>query len=199
MDFLPKQITELVESLTTLPGVGRKTAERYAFFLLRSDPHTAQKLSDNLKNIEKGFSLCRECQIYSENEICPICSNPNRENIICVVAEPLDVVAFEEVGGYQGKYHILHGLITPIEGIGPEDLKIHELITRIKKDNPEEIIIALDADMRGEATAVYISTQLKDTDIKISRLAQGLPQGGEIGYTDPETLSRAIRERRDFN
>ncbi len=199
MQFLPQSILELVESLKALPGVGQKTAERYAFFLLRSNPILSEKIAKNLNEIKSGFLLCKECQNYSDTEICPICSNHSRSNeIICVVAEPLDILAFESVNFFDGKYHILHGLIKPIDGISPGDLKIDELLDRVSLGGVKEIILALDTDLPGEATAVYIAGQLKEFDLKITKLAQGLPQGGEIGYTDTETLSRALRARSEF-
>jgi len=199
MQFLPSSILELIEALRSLPGVGQKTAERYAFFLLRQNPLIARKLSGSLQKIERGFPLCTCCQNYAENELCSLCSDPNRNHrLVCVVAEPLDVVALEEAGGFQGTYHVLHGLINPIEGISPDELKIEALLTRIEKDQVSEIILALDSDLTGEATAVYLARQIKPLGVKITRLAQGLPQGGEIGYTDPDTLARALDERREF-
>lgn len=199
MQFLPSSITELIEALRSLPGVGQKTAERYAFFLLRSNPIIARKLGISLQKIESGFALCTCCQNYAEEEICPLCSDPNREHkLVCVVAEPLDIVALEEAGGFRGTYHVLHGLINPIEGISPDDLKIAQLLERVQKENVTEIILALDSDLTGEATAVYLAKKLREMGIKVTRLAQGLPQGGEIGYTDPDTLARALNERREF-
>lgn len=199
MQFLPPAITELIEALRGLPGVGQKTAERYTFFLLRQNPLAGRKIADSLQAVGQGFSLCAKCQNYTETEICPLCADPSRDSqMLCVVAEPLDIVSFENAAGYRGLYHVLHGLIAPMEGVGPEDLKIQELLQRVPAEGITEVILALDTDLSGEATAVYISRALKELSIKVTRLAQGLPQGGEIGYTDPDTLSRALNERREF-
>lgn len=199
MQFLPKSITELIEALRSLPGVGQKTAERYAFFLLRAKPIISRKLANSLQTLEKGFALCEVCQNYTEAKICPVCADANRDRtLVCVVAEPLDIVALEEAGGFHGTYHVLHGLINPIEGITPDDLKITALLERLQSDQVTEVILALDSDLTGEATAVYLAQKIKPFNIRVTRLAQGLPQGGEIGYTDPDTLARALNERREF-
>lgn len=199
MQFLPPQILELKEALRALPGVGERTAERYVFYLLRQDRLLTEKLLTALTGIREGFDHCPTCQNYTTTNPCPLCSDPRRDpSTIAVVAEPLDIVLLEQTGGYHGSYHVLHGRIEPLRGIGVQDLKIPQLLQRVQTGEVKEVILALDSDLPGEATSAYLAKELSSTSARITRLAQGIPQGGEIGYLDPETLTRALRERRDF-
>ena len=198
---LPEPIRILIDTFSRLPGIGPKTASRLTFYLLRTHEDLSQDLADALDNLKSKTTFCQTCfnfTIAGQNE-CEICASKNRqESIICVVEEPLDVLALERTAGFSGKYHVLHGALSPIEGIGPEDLKIHQLIERVQIGHIEEIIIATNPSMEGDYTASYLGKKIKPFGIRITRLARGLPVGGDLEYADQNTLLRALNGRQEI-
>jgi recombination protein RecR len=196
--LLPTQITKAIEEFSKLPGIGPKSAERLTFHLLRSSKANPENLGKALIDIKKELKYCRTCQMVTLEEECGICKNASRDRgIILVVEDPLDVVAFEKVG-FKGLYHVLHGVLSPIDGMGPEQLRMKELIDRAKKGGIDEVIIATNPDVEGEATAGYIRTQLAAFVPKITRLAHGLPMGADIEFADQITLREALSGRRSL-
>jgi recombination protein RecR len=196
MSATPAPVLKLIDEFSRLPGIGPKTASRLTFFLLRAAPEQSTALADALKALHEKIIFCSRCFNITEMDPCPICADENRDRrIICVVEEPLDVLAIERTRDYHGLYHVLHGAIAPVEGIGPEDLKIAELIDRTRKEEIKEIIVATNPNMEGEATAMYMLRQLEGSDIAVTRLARGLPVGGDLEYADEVTLSRALAGR----
>lgn len=196
---LPSSILNLVNEFNRLPGVGPKTAERYAFYLVKQSKTTTDKFIQALTNLKNNIKLCSECFDFSEQNPCTICADAQRDKkIICVVAENADLLALEKTNQFKGVYHVLGGYINRIDNIGPEQLKIKELIARIKKNNAQELILGLDANIEGETTALYINKELKPLNIKITRLARGLPMGSDIEYADEITLSSALSGRREI-
>lgn len=201
MAILPAPVQNLINALERLPGIGPKSASRLAFFLLRADNVIAQQLADALTNLKNNTGLCHTCFniTLAEQDTCEICASTNRdESIICVVEEPLDVLAIEGTGGFNGKYHVLHGVLSPIDGIGPEDLKIAPLVKRLKSGKIIEIILATNPSMEGDATALYLRQQILPLGIRITRLARGLPIGGDLEYTDQNTILKALAGRQDI-
>jgi recombination protein RecR len=190
-------IKRLVQHLARLPGIGEKTATRLAFHLVRSPPQQVRDLATALGDVLERVRLCSVCMNLTEEDPCSICSEPRREpGIICVVASPTDLVAIERGGYYKGRYHVLHGLLSPLEGIGPEDLRVAELVRRCGgPDTVSEVILATSASVEGEATAVYLARLLKPLGVKVSRIASGIPVGGELEYADQATLARAMSGR----
>lgn len=200
--LLPDPIQRLIDALSKLPGVGPKTASRLTFHLLRNDGSLPDELSAALAGLRSGTATCRQCfNITSAGrELCVICDNPERDRtVVCVVEEPLDVLALERTGGYRGLYHVLGGALSPIEGIGPDDLKITELLLRAKAGGIEEIIVATNPSMEGDATAMYLQQQAAPLGARMTRLARGLPMGGDLEYADQSTLLRALAGRQDLN
>jgi recombination protein RecR len=194
---LARPVADLIEVLSRLPGIGPKTASRLTFFLLREPDGLALALAGALAALHEGTVQCERCFNIAEHSPCPICSDPARDqDTICVVEEPLDVLAVERTGAYRGVYHILHGALSPIEGIYPEKLRIAELVERVRTTSPREIILATNPSLEGENTAAYIHQQLLKAGIPITRLARGLPVGGDLEYTDEVTLARALEGRR---
>lgn len=194
--LLPPQIKKVIEEFSKLPGVGAKSAERLTFFLLRSSKAEPGNLSKALKELKEGIRYCTQCQMVSVHDLCPICSDTSRDHtLILVTEEPLDVVAFEK-SGYQGVYHVLHGVLSPIDGMGPEQLKLKELIDRCTTGEVQELIVATDPDVEGEATAVFLQRELSAHVPMITRLAHGLPSGAEIEFADQVTLREAVAGRR---
>lgn len=199
MSLLPQSVKDLINEFSRLPGIGPKTAARLVFYLLKQPEEESLKFGEILKNLKKEINLCPTCFTLIQNNYCPFCDNVNRESkIICVVEEPLDIIALEKTKEYQGLYHVLHGAISPMEGIGPENLKIPELVKRVKKNKPEEIIIATNPSLEGEATAMYLRRVLKDFEIKLSRLGRGLSTDAELEYVDEITLVNALQGRKKF-
>lgn len=201
MSVLPRALQKLIDSLGTLPGVGPRTAERYAYHLLRSDQRKASDIAHHLQKLHESIGYCKKTFALVEKgqELSPLYTSPTRnKKLIAVVAEPFDVVALENAGGFSGTYHVLGGLISPIDGIGPEQLHITELIKRVAEDDVEEVILATNASVEGESTALYIQKQLVDSGIKLSRLARGLPVGIDLEYADQVTLSRALEGRTEL-
>ena len=190
--------SRLCAQLAKLPGVGRKSAQRMAYYLLSQPEDQVQALADAITNARTKVHECRICGNYTDQDICSICADERRDgSTLCVVRDPRDVAAIERMRDYNGKYHVLHGIISPMEGIGPDDIRIRELMARL--NGVHEVILATNPDIEGEATAAYIARLLKPfTDIKVTRIAHGVPIGGDLEYTDEVTLSRAIRGRTEF-
>lgn len=190
-------IQDLIDELGRLPGIGPKSAQRIAFHIIQSERVDISRLADVLRTVKERVKFCTECGNISEEELCRICRDPRRDQtLICVVEESKDVIAIEKTREFRGKYHVLGGAISPIDGIGPENLRIRELMVRLAATEIQEIIIATDPNLEGEATATYLSRLLKPLGIKVSRLASGLPVGGDLEYADEVTLGRAFEGRR---
>jgi len=201
MSVTPIPVTKLIDEFSRLPGIGPKTASRLTFYLLRNPAERAISLSEALRELHEKVLFCSRCFNIAESDPCSVCSNEQRDqSLICVVEEPLDVLAIERTRDYHGLYHVLHGAIAPAEGIGPEDLKIAELVGRIQaSETPvREIIVATNPNLEGEATAMYIARQLEGQHVKLTRLARGLPMGGDLEYADEITLSRALSGRSEM-
>lgn len=197
---LPQAIKSLVEQFSQLPGIGTKTAERFVFYLLKKNPEELKRFAEIINQLKASIQTCSVCQNFAETNPCFICQDHNRDqNTICVVAEPTDLAAIEKTGDYRGLYHVLNGVLNPIEGITPDRLKIEELIKRIKEKKPKEIILALNPDIEGEATSLYLNKLLKALDVKVTRLAKGLPLGSDLEYADQATLSSALANRRNID
>jgi recombination protein RecR len=201
MPILPAPVTNLTNALERLPGIGPKSASRLTFFLLRSPEEISRQLADALLALKSSTAFCKTCfNITNSNQDnCDVCANPKRVNgSICVVEEPLDVIAIESTAAFSGRYHVLHGVLSPIEGIGPEHLRIRELLERLRTEPVTEIILATNPSMEGDATALYLKQQLGQLGIRITRLARGLPAGGDLEYADQTTLLRALAGRQDM-
>ncbi len=201
MALLPEPLQRLTEAFERLPGIGPKTASRLAFFILKAPDQVSSELADALLGLRASIGTCPICfNITLANQArCEICADEHRDgSIICVVEDPMDVLAIERAGAFQGKYHVLHGALSPIEGIGPDDLRIRELEERVKAGGINEIIIATNPSMEGDATALYLKKQLAAYPLHITRLARGLPVGGDLEYTDQTTILRALAGRQDM-
>ena len=198
MDYFGTHIGKLIEELSRLPGVGMKTAQRLAFHIINLPDQKAENLAHAILSAKKNTKYCEKCYTITDNVLCPICSSEKRDKkTIMVVEESRDMAAYERTKQYRGLYHILHGAISPLLGIGPNDIKMRELLLRVESDNDiDEIILATNSTVEGEATAVYLSKILKPTGIKITRIASGVPVGGDLEYVDEITLSRALEGRR---
>ncbi len=195
----PTAVTDLITELKRLPGIGQKTAERLSFFLMRGPREKAGKLARAIVNIKDKVILCSNCHGITEKDPCGICSDPHRDpHQICVVEEPYDVYVIENMGEYKGKYHVLMGVISPLDGIGPQDLTAEELFKKIGDQQVEEVILATNPDMEGESTAIYLAKQLKPLGVKVTRIACGLPVGGDIEYADPVTLQKSLEGRTEM-
>ena len=202
MTGLPDPVQKLINAFERLPGIGPKSASRLTFHLLRSPEELSRQLADAVANLKSATSLCEKCFniTVSGQIVCDICSNPKRDgSILCIVEEPLDVLALERTGGYNGHYHVLHGVLSPIEGIGPEDLKIRQLMERISSGVIREIILATNPSMEGDATALYLKQQITPFGLRVTRLARGLPMGGDLEYADQNTLLRALAGRQEMD
>jgi len=193
-------IQDLIDELGRLPGIGPKSAQRIAFHIIQSERVDVTRLADVLRTVKERVKFCTECGNISEEDLCRICQDPRRDaSIICVVEEPKDVMAIEKTREFRGKYHVLGGAISPIDGVGPENLRIRELMIRLGNTEIQELIIATDPNLEGEATASYLIRQIKPLGVKVSRLASGLPVGGDLEYADEVTLGRAFEGRRTIN
>lgn len=198
MSVLPPALTNLIDAFGSLPGVGPRTAERYAYFLVKRDPHAARQLADSLEHVHEGIAYCKKTYalIPAGQEFSDLYTDPRRDKrVVAVVADPFDIVALEKTGQFHGTYHVLGGLVSPIDGVGPEQLHIAELIARIDEDAVTEIILATNASVEGESTALYIQQQVGQRTVTISRLARGLPIGVDLEYADQITLGRALEGR----
>ena len=197
MNYYGSYITRLIEELSSLPGIGTKSAQRLAFYIINMPEEKAKALSESIIKAKENIKYCSVCCNLSDSDVCPVCSNPKRDkSVIMVVEDPRDMAAYEKTKEYKGVYHVLHGAISPMTGVGPNDIKIKELLERTQKEPPQEIIIATNPNVEGEATAMYISRLIKPLGITVSRIANGLPVGGDLEYVDEVTLSRALEGRR---
>lgn len=196
MEVYIEPIGRLINEFSKLPGVGKKSAQRYAYKIISMTESEAQEFASAILNVKKKVKYCTVCGNFTEREVCDICRERDRRTI-CVVKEPKDVIALEKLHEYKGVYHVLHGVINPIEGVGPNDIRIRELLSRVNEGGIEEVILATNPDVEGDATAMYIAKLLKPLGIKCTRLAHGIPIGSEIEYTDDVTLSRAFVERKE--
>ena len=199
--LLPEPLQDLINAFSRLPGIGPKTASRLTFYLLRSADDLSQDLAEALVALKSGTAYCPVCFniTVAGRQVCEVCEDPARQNgVLCVVEEPLDVLALERTDGFQGSYHVLHGALSPIEGIGPDDLRIRELIGRVKAGGVREIILATNPSMEGDATAMYLQQQLAPYEVRVTRLARGLPVGGDLEYADQNTLLRALAGRQEM-
>ncbi|HSI72036.1 MAG TPA: recombination mediator RecR [Fimbriimonas sp.] len=194
-----RPLAELIAELEKLPGVGPKSAQRLAYHLLRVPDHEANRLADSIRNAKAKLRFCAACQNISEAELCEICRDPRRDrSTLCIVAEPRDITALERINEYKGGYHVLHGLLSPMDAIGPEQLRIRELLARLAESDVHEVILATNPTIEGDATALYLAKLLKPAGIKVTRLAHGMPVGGELDYADSATLLSALEYRREI-
>ena len=192
-------VQALIDELGRLPGIGPKSAQRIAFHLLRVDPADARRLAAAIVDAKERVTWCRQCFNISEGELCVYCRDDRRDSrVLCVVEEPRDIVAIERTGEFKGRYHVLQGAISPIEGVGPEQLRIKELLARIERDGVDEVILATNPNIEGEATAMYLARLLKPLGVRVTRIASGLPVGGDLEYADEVTLGRALEGRREI-
>ncbi len=199
MDGYSNSVKVLIDCFAALPGVGRKTASRLAFHVVRMDKQKAAKFAEAIVNVAENIKHCNICQNISDEDICPICSDDGRDSaIICVVERPRDIPSIEKTREFKGLYHVLHGLISPIDGIGPEEIKVKELVNRVASSDVSEVIMATNPTVEGEATALYIARLLEPFGVTVTRLAFGLPVGGDLEYADEITLTRAIEGRREI-
>lgn len=198
MDYYSSQISKLIEELSSLPGIGSKSAQRLAFHILNMPMEQVQKLSSVILEAREKVRYCQQCYTMTDNDLCPICRNANRDHkTIMVVEDTRDLAAYEKTNKYEGVYHVLHGAISPMLGIGPNDIKLKELMQRLQED-VDEVIIATNSSLEGETTAMYISKLIKPTGIKVSRIASGVPVGGDLEYIDEMTLYRALEGRTEL-
>jgi recombination protein RecR len=200
--LLPESLQSLINALERLPGIGPKSASRLAFYFLRAPEEFSQDWASALANLKANTTLCQECFNITEagRERCEICESSQRDRgLVCVVEEALDVLALERTDGYKGKYHVLQGVLSPIEGIGPDDLKIKQLIARVGRGEIKEVILATNPSMEGDATALYLQQHLEPLGVRVTRLARGLPVGGDLEYADQNTLLRALAGRQEMN
>jgi recombination protein RecR len=199
MKYIPNSVQKVIEAFNKLPGIGSKTAERLAFYLLKKPDSDVEQFGQALLDMKKGLLFCRNCYNLSTEENCAICRDGNRQKeVICVVEDVLDLIALEKTSDYTGFYHVLHGIISPVEGVGPEELTIGELIRRVEAGGIQEVIFALNPSMEGEATAAYIMRALQPMGVKVTRIARGIPVGGNLEYADSQTLKRALEGRMDY-
>ena len=200
MNGFPAALERLSEQFARLPGIGGKTAQRLAFHVMALSETEAQEFADAIVQAKHEIHTCPVCQNMTDREVCPICGDPQRDrSVICVVAEPRDVIAMERAREYRGVYHVLHGVISPLNHVGPNDIRVRELLTRLGDGSVKEIIMATNPDTEGEATAMYISRLLRPLEVKVTRLAYGIPMGSQLEYADDVTLLRALQGRREID
>ena len=199
MELFAPPVERLIEEFAKLPGIGQKTAQRLAFHVLDLPKEDAERFADAIREAKAKTFTCRRCQNLTDSEICPICSDKTRnQKVICVVAEPRDVIAMERSREYTGVYHVLHGVISPLNHVGPDDIRIRELLARLQDGSVQEVIMATNPDTEGEATAMYLSRLLRPIGVKVTRLAYGIPVGSQLEYADEVTLLRALKGRREM-
>lgn len=195
-------IQRLIRELSRLPGIGQKTATRLAFHVLRSPAQQARDLAAALIEVKDKIRLCSVCMNLTETDPCALCQDPSRDpHLLCVIAQPPDLLAIERTSSFRGRYHVLHGVLSPLDGIGPDDLRLRELLTRLQGEEPEpieEVIVATSPNVEGEATAMYVARMLKPLGLRVTRIASGLPIGGDLEYADGVTIARALEVRRDM-
>jgi recombination protein RecR len=196
MQVMPPPLERLIQDLNRLPGIGKKTASRLAMHIMRGSAEEARTLAADLAELHTSVKLCSSCYIFSETDPCKICSDPSRSrDVVCVVEGPDDLIAIEKTGAYQGLYHILHGVLAPMDGVGPEEIKVNELVDRIRREKINEVLLATSSTVPGEATASYLARMLQSEKVKVTRLACGIPMGMDIKYADEVTLAKAIETR----
>ncbi len=199
MTYYAEPIARLLEELERLPGVGPKSAQRIAYHLLKGDDETAGRLADSIVEVKRRIHFCARCFNFASDDLCEYCGDPQRdESIICVVEEPRDVVAIERTGEFRGYYHVLQGSISPMDGIGPEQLRVTELVRRLEDGSVAELVIATNPNVEGETTALYLARLIKPLGVRVTRIASGLPVGGDLEYADEVTLGRALEARREM-
>lgn len=195
----PEPVTRLIEAFSQLPGIGPKTASRLTYYLLRRPPEQSQALAEALRALKEKTVFCATCFNITELSPCAVCRDEGRDrSMLCVVEEPLDVLALERTGEFRGLYHVLHGVISPVDGIGPDELRISELMARLRAEPAREVLLATNPNLEGEATAMYLARLLQPTGVRLTRLARGLPVGGDLEYADAVTLSRALQGRQEI-
>lgn len=196
MDIYPPSLGNLIEQFSKLPGIGKKSAERLALYVLRSPKELAEKLSQSLLEVKENIKFCSVCFNFTDKDPCPICSDQRRANgILCVVEEPGDQLAIEKSGSFSGRYHILQGVLSPLDGVGAEDLRIAELMSRLRRENIKEVILAINPTVEGEATVSYLTDLLKGKDLRVTRIALGIPLGGDLKYIDSMTIKSSMDNR----
>ncbi len=196
MEKYPEPLEQLIQELKKLPSVGRVTAERLAFYLLNQEPEEVQRLSEALLQVKERIHPCAECFNYAQEKLCPVCNDPKRDrSIICVVSHPQELLKLERTDGYHGLYHVLGGLLSPVNDVHPEDLRIEELLQRLRRGGVREVILALDPVVEGEATGMYLARAIKPLSIKVSQIAHGVPMGRDLEFADEITLNRALQGR----
>jgi len=199
MTSQPDPMTSLIKALSMLPGIGEKTAARLAFHILRAPASEAATLAESITAVKEKLALCSVCCMITEQDPCAICREPERTSeVICVVEEVKDLYALEKAGGFKGRYHVLHGALSPLDGIGPEDIKVAELMARLGTGEVKEVILATNPDYEGDTTSLFFQERISPLGIKVTRLARGIPVGGELEYTDPQTLGQALKGRREM-
>lgn len=199
MNYYSESINQLIEELASLPNIGPKSAQRLAFHILNMPEKRVEQLASNILNARKKICLCKKCFNLSDQELCPVCSDPKRNSsVIMVVEEPSDLAAYEKTGQYKGVYHVLHGAVNPMVGVQPENLKLKELMQRLQREDVKEVIIATNSTVEGEATALWISKYVKQAGIKVTRIASGVPVGGALEFIDEMTLFRALEGRTEL-
>ena len=200
LSTIPRPAQILIDELSRLPGIGPKTASRLTYFLLRQPPEQSKSLAEALVEMKERTRFCSICFNMTENDPCPVCSDEAREaSVLCVLEEPLDVIAIEKTRVFKGRYHVLHGAISPVDDVGPDDLRIKELLNRLRDNKVREVIIATNPSYEGEATAMYLQKQIAPLGLKVTRLARGLPVGGDLEYADETTLARALEGRSEMS
>ena len=196
MNYYPASIQKLIKHIARLPGIGEKTAERLAMHLLRAPRQEAEQLAQSILNVKDKVGICTKCFALSDGDLCKLCSDPARDpSLLCVVEQPADMVAIEKSGAFRGMYHILSGALSPMNGVGPENIRIRELMARIQKDRVQEVVLATSTNVEGEATASYIAQLLETYQIQVTRIASGVPMGGDLKYVDQVTLKKAMDTR----
>ena len=199
MNLYSGHINHLIDELAALPGIGNKTAQRLAFYIIGMSPERVKRLSDAIVDAKANVHYCKECQNLTDREVCPICSDAKRDHsTIMVVENPRDLAAYEKTGKFTGVYHVLHGAISPMLGVGPQDIRLKELMSRLSDDTVKEVIIATNSNLEGETTAMYIARLIKPTGIRTTRIASGVPVGGDLEYIDEVTLLRALEGRQEI-
>ncbi len=200
MAYYPEPVARLIEALQQLPGIGPKTAKRLTFFLLKRAPAEARELAESLVAVKDRIVYCRTCFNVTDEDPCRICADPGRDaRLLCVVEEPNDLLAMERTGEYRGRYHVLLGALSPLDGVGPDDLKVRELLARLDAGGTDEVILATNPNVEGEATALYLAKLLRPLGLRVTRIARGLPVGGDLEYADQVTLSKALEGRREIS